>query len=133
MKILYAKIEKTSDGYDVFTETEIFSGMGNTVEAAKKDMEEQISEYVRFCKEQSRKYPEYLDGGYEIRYRFEVQSLLNYYDGILSNAAIERLTGINQKQIWSYANGKTKPRAEQKKKIEHALHALGDELKAVSL
>lgn len=32
-------------------------------------------------------------------------SLLNYYKGIIINAALERMTGNNQKQLQHYATG----------------------------
>lgn len=133
MKILSAIIEKTEDGYSVYAENELFSGMGDTSEKAKKDMVDQISFYVETMKEGGRTYPEYLDGQYEIVYKFDVQSLLQYYEGIITNSALEKLTGINQKQLWAYAHGKTKPRREQVEKIQKALHALGKELVSLSL
>lgn len=48
--------------------------------------------------------------------------------GIFTNAAIERLTGINQRQIQRYASGESNPRPEQKMKIKDGLHKLGKEL-----
>ena len=47
--------------------------------------------------------------------------------------ALERLTGINQKQLHHYLAGYRKPREPQRKKIENALHNLGRELLAVRL
>jgi hypothetical protein len=58
---------------------------------------------------------------------------LDYYKGIFTNAALERITGINQKQIQHYASGLKKPRPAQVKKIESALHNLGAELMSVEL
>jgi len=43
------------------------------------------------------------------------------------------MTGINQKQLHHYASGLKKPRQEQRKKIETALHKLGEELLAIEL
>ncbi|MCF8370560.1 MAG: hypothetical protein K9H64_02985 [Bacteroidales bacterium] len=37
-------------------------------------------------------------------------------NGILSNSALERLTGINQKQMQHYASGLRKPREAQRQK-----------------
>lgn len=76
MKTLFVTIERTSDGYDVFTENEKFSGMGDTVEAAKSDMLQQIETYKKMCNETGQSYPEYLDGDFEIEYRF-VKALPN--------------------------------------------------------
>jgi len=66
-------------------------------------------------------------------YKFDTQSFLNYYKGIFTNAALERITGINQKQLQHYATGLRTPRPLQAKKIETALHKLGAELMAVEL
>ncbi len=38
--------------------------------------------------------------------------------------ALEKLTGINQKQLWHYEMGKSKPRRERMEKIQKALHRL---------
>ena len=69
----------------------------------------------------------------EIIYKFDTQSLLNYYKGIFTNASLERITGIKQKQIQHYASGLKKPRAAQKQKIQDSLHILAGELMAVEL
>jgi len=58
---------------------------------------------------------------------------MQYYKGILSNSALERLTGINQKQLHHYASGLKKPRIEQRKKIETALHDLCRELLSINI
>lgn len=64
---------------------------------------------------------------------FDAESILNYYRGIFTNAALERITGINQRQIQHYASGTKRPRPQQLKKIETALHELGEELISVEL
>jgi hypothetical protein len=133
MKTLFATIDRNNDGYSVFEENGFFSGMGNTAEDAKQDMLASIEFYVETCKEAGKTYPSYLDGDYEIVYKFDIESLLAYYQGIFSNSALEKLTGINQKQLWAYAHGKSKPRQAQIRKIEQSLHALGHELISLSL
>jgi hypothetical protein len=70
---------------------------------------------------------------YELSYRFDPESLLQHYDGIFTNASLERLTGINQRQLQRYATGTSVPRREQAHKITTALHHLGKELLAVEL
>ena len=54
------------------------------------------------------------------------------YEGIFTKSGLEKLTGINQKQLWHYANGISRPRQAQKQKIENALHRLGSELMSLS-
>ncbi|MFW1443084.1 hypothetical protein ACEV7Z_24150, partial [Vibrio parahaemolyticus] len=63
----------------------------------------------------------------------DTQSLLAYYNGIFTKAGLERITGINQKQIQHYSTGHRKPRPAQVKKIKNALHELGEELLAIDL
>ena len=73
------------------------------------------------------------NGTYTMRYKFDAESVLNFYRGIFTNAALERITGINQKQIQHYASGLKKPRPAQLKKIESAFRKLGNELLALEL
>lgn len=55
------------------------------------------------------------------------------YAGIITPAALERLSGIHQKQLWNYMHGRSKPRKNQVQKIEKALHTLGLELMSIAL
>jgi hypothetical protein len=111
----------------------MFNGMGNTAEAAKADMRQQMVFFKESAIEDNFSYPDFLDGDFEIVYRFDTQSLLAYYSGILSLSGLEKITGIHQKQLWNYLHGKSKPRKVQVEKIEKGLQALGSELIAISL
>lgn len=104
---------------------------GDTVEDVKND----VLEAIRLLKENNAEadLPELLRGDYEIEWKYDVQSLLKYYQGIFTNAGLERISGINQKQLWNYANGISKPREKARKQIETALHNLGRELLSFSL
>lgn len=134
MKTITAIIERAPDGgYSAYCTDEMFSGMGDTPEAAKKEMEEAMTVYVKFCKEDGYKYPQWLDEPYEIVYKFDTQSLLQYYAGIITPSALGRLTGIAPSQLWRYAHGKSKPRTAQLDKIQKGLHKLAAELSSVTL
>jgi hypothetical protein len=133
MKILYATLERNEDGFTVFTENSLFSGLGSTSEEAKADMLEQMKFYKETCIHEGLKYPSYLDSDYEIQYKFDIVSLLTYYDKIISRASLEKLSGINQRQLGHYIQGVKKPRIAQQKKIETALHNLGKELLSISI
>lgn len=88
MKKLAASIEKAADGgYGVYLINEMFSGMGPTPEAAKKDMIDSMRFYVETCKADGYRYPAWMDGDYQIVYQFDTQSLLKYYRGISTKAA----------------------------------------------
>jgi len=134
MKKIEAIIERSSDGgFCVYCVDEMFSGMGDTLEAAKQNMLDSMNFFLEGSKEDGYQYPEWLDGKCEINYKFDTQSLLAYYSGIITPAALGRLTGINPKQIWSYAHGKSKPRPAQLEKIQIGLRKLATELSTITL
>ena len=78
------------------------SGGGDTVEETKKEALNAL--------ELQKELGNIANREYEIRYKYDAESLLQYYKGILNNPAIERITGINQKLIHQYSTGKKKPR-----------------------
>ena len=59
-----------------------------------------VQESVDFWLEGRRKdgddYPHVFDGDYQLVYDFDVATLLDYYRGIFSFAALQEITGINQ-------------------------------------
>lgn len=127
MKEIKIIIEKNKDGFWAHsTNTDaLVSGYGETVEACKAN----VLEGIDVLKEEGMfPYEEYT-----LTYNFDVESLLENYKGILTNAGIERLTGINQRLMYMYATGAKKPRPAQRKKIEEGLHRLGQELLAIEL
>jgi predicted RNase H-like HicB family nuclease len=131
MKTIKIIIEKTKDQYTAYAENvEGIYGGGNTVEQTKASIEKSIRLIKKHNKE---KAPKILLSDYQLVYKFDTQSLLNYYKGIFTNASLERITGIGQKQIQHYASGLKKPRPAQKKKIQDSLHELAHELMAVEL
>jgi hypothetical protein len=67
----------------------------------------------------------------EIEFVYDVASFLNYYSKVFSKAGLERITGINQKQLGHYASGIKRPRPNTVKKIETSLHNLADDLNQV--
>ncbi len=134
MKTIEATIERGNDGtFSVYCNDEMFTGMGDTAENAKKDMLRQMDIFKKTAIEEGFSYPDILNGDFEIVYKFDTESLLEYYSGILSLSGLEKITGIHQKQLWNYLHRKSKPRKAQIEKIEKGLHALGSELISISL
>jgi len=131
MKQLKIVIGRSKDNYGAYAENAPgIYGEGDNVEEAKQSVLEAITFYKEHAPINT---PPVLKGEYELVYKFDTQSFLNYYKGIFTNAALERITGINQKQLQHYATGLRSPRPLQAKKIEAALHKLGAELMAVEL
>ncbi|VDH16086.1 Uncharacterised protein [Algoriella xinjiangensis] len=130
MKNLTIIIEKAQDGYfSAYSEdVDGIYGMGESVQDVKQDILDGI-ETLKTLDE----VPTILKDDYKLIYKFDTESLLQYYKGILSNPGFEKLTGINQKLIHQYSTGLKKPREDQRKKIEAGLHKLGKELLSIEL
>ncbi|MDO9579684.1 MAG: type II toxin-antitoxin system HicB family antitoxin [Bacteroidales bacterium] len=106
---------------------------GKTLDEIKPNMIEALELHIEGMREDGDPIPKCLKGKYELYFKMDVESLLEYYSGILTQSAISRLTGINVKQLNHYATGKSKPRAQQVRKIESGLHKLGSELLQIQL
>ncbi len=125
-------IERSDDSYSAYAENVPgIYGQGNTVDEAKKSALAGIDLLKKYNQDEN--IPAILKGDYEIIFKFDAESFLNFYKKIFTNAALERMTGINQKQFQHYASGLKKPRLAQVKKIETAMHNLGKELMSVEL
>jgi len=133
MKTILVKIERNKDGFGVYANNEVFTGMGETLEKAIDNMIEGIHLYVETMKEAQLPYPSYLNGDYKFIYEYDIQSMVSYYSGIIGFSGLEKITGIHQKQLGSYSKGESSPRKEQIKRFVTGLHAFGAELNAISL
>lgn len=135
MEKLVIQIGASSDHFGGFAvNVDGISGAGNTIEECKVNILEGLKLMVKNSDKSYCKAPQWLiNGDYEIEYRYDTQSILKHYSNVFTKPALERLTGINQKQLHHYATGLKKPRLEQRKKIENALHNLGNELLTVQL
>ena len=134
MHILNAIIESLDKNYSAYIEgLDGVAATGSTIDEIKARLCETVDDYVDTCRQLDCELPDMLRGDYQIEFTMDVKSLLTMYEGIFTKAGLERLTGINQKQLWHYASGASIPRREQAMKIETALHRLGNELIAVHL
>jgi predicted RNase H-like HicB family nuclease len=134
MTTLHAVIEKADANYSAYVEELTgVGGVGDTLDEVKTSLEEALVVLKEACIDYGDPIPEELQGEYQIVFRMDTKSFLQMYCKIFTKSALERLTGINQKQLWHYANGLSKPRPAQVKKIERALHQLGEELLSLEL
>ena len=132
---LKATIESTENNYSAFIENlDGVVATGATIAEIKANLIDAVDDYIETCKEFGCELPEGLkENDFSIDFQMDVKSLLTIYNGIFTKAGLERITGINQKQLWHYANGSSVPRRAQVLKIEKALHSLGEDLISVSL
>ena len=134
MTELKAIIESLENNYSAYIEKlDGIVATGSTIAEIKANLLDAVDDYIETCKENGMEIPQELKGEYTIEFSMDVKTLLNLYDKIFSKSGLERLTGINQKQLWHYANGKSVPRRAQVLKLENALHRLGTELMAITL
>lgn len=104
-----------------------------TPEGIKENIQEAVRIHLDGMIEDGEKLPASFKGPYKLGFKFDAQSLLNYYQGIFTKAAMERITGINQRQLSHYASGLKSPRKVQRDKIRAGLRKLGEELSAIEL
>lgn len=134
MKTLTVIIERTENNYSAYLqEVDGIVATGNSIEKIKAGIIESINVLIEDCKEFGGTIPAELEGDYSLVFKMDVKSLLEFYSGIFTKAGLERITGINQKQLWHYASGVRNPKPEQSIKLETALHKLGEELLAINL
>lgn len=105
--------------------------------ATPNEVRDNIVEAIQFHIEGSLEDGDELDpvfnNEYELSFHFDAVSLLNYYKGVLTLSGLEKITGVNQKQLQHYATGLKKPRKPQLDKIEKSLHDFGKELMLLEL
>lgn len=134
MQTLTAIIESLENNYSAYIkDIDGVVATGSTIEEIKANLVEAVRLYMETCHDLGCDLPEALKGEYQIVFSMDVKSLLTLYQGIFTKAGLEKLTGINQKQLWHYANGVSTPRKAQVLKIEKAIHRLGQELLSIQL
>lgn len=127
------RIGKTENNYAAFVEgLDGFVCTADTFEELKNEVPEGIDFHLTGLREDGDQIPDAFKLAYTLAYKWDVESLLEYYKGIFTKSALERMTGINQIQLGHYAAGRSKPRKPQIEKIEKALHRLGEELCTIS-
>lgn len=104
---------------------------GDSVEAVKADTEEAIRLIKKNLPED--RWPEQIKGDYEIVWKFDVPSFLEYYSGFMSLSGMEKMTGINQKQLSNYLNHRAVPRKKQADRIVSGIHRFAHELLSITL
>ena len=130
MERVLITINRAKDGtYSAYcNEDPALFGSGATPQKAKDELVETLRLVKEDGKDKAFIYPSWLDGEYELITNWDVQTMLEYYTGIITPTALGNISGIHPKQIWAYAHGISHPRKSQICKIQDAIHNLGREL-----
>ena len=126
-----AIIEQGQDGaYDITMNNEeldfMLLGQGDTVELAKEDFlicnEDMKILYI----DEGKEYP-----NLEFVFKYDLVSFLEYYSSTLGYSSLEKITGVNQRQLSQYLQGYRNPSEKTTRKIENGIKAFAEELSQV--
>lgn len=106
---------------------------GNTLEDMITHIGEAVEFHLQGMREDGDPIPATFADGYCLEYKLTSEALLHAFSGVFTKAALSRLTGINERQLWHYESGLRKPRPAQRKRIEAGLHNLAHQLLAITL
>lgn len=132
MEKIVMVISASKDSFGAYSENcEGIFAAGDTLEEAKADTYEAIRLIKKNLPEE--RWPEQIKGQFEIEWKFDVPSFLEYYSSFISLAGMEKLTGINQKQLSNYLNHRAVPRRKQADRIVTGIHKFAHELLSITL
>ena len=101
-------------------------GQGKTVAETIADFYNSYAEMQAMCRAEGKEYP-----AVEFEFKYDVPSFLQYYAYAFTLAGLERITGVNQKQLGHYISGYRRPSEKTARKIEEKIKSFAQELEAV--
>lgn len=132
MEKLIIVIERSCDHFGAYSENcDGIYAAGDSLDAVKTD----TFEAIRILKENlpETQWPVILKGDFEVEWKIDVPSFLEYYSKYMSLAGMEKMTGVNQKQLSNYMNHRSVPRPRQTKRIRDGIHRFAEELLSITL
>ena len=132
MEKIIIVIEKSKDHFGAYAENcDGIYAAGKSIDEVKAD----TFEAIRLLKENlpEERWPEPLKVEYKIEWKLDVPSFLEYYSYYMSLSGMEKMTGINQKQLSNYLNHRSKPRKRQTERIKNGIHRFAEELLSITL
>lgn len=126
-----AVIERGNDGtYGIYIASDNVPfgaiGDGATVAEAMADFNNSIDEIREHYAAEGKEFPDL-----EFEFRYDTASFLQQYAYAFTLAGLERITGVNQRQLSHYINGVRKPSRGTVEKIQSRLQDFGNEISAV--
>lgn len=133
MKTVEVIVEHAGNNLSAYIEGAPVITVGNDVKEIEKNMKDAVELYLESCQEMNIDPVEVLQGEFTLKFKIDAATFINYYSSIFTKAALSRITGINERQLWHYAAGVHKPRKQQLEKIQKGINALTEELAAINL
>lgn len=129
MKTVDVIVEYAGKNLSAYIEGAPIMTVGNTLKEVEQNMREAIELYL----EDNTNPCKILTGDYKLNFRIDTATFINCYSNIFTKAALSRITGINERQLWHYAAGIHKPRKKQTEKIQDGIRLLAKELESISM
>lgn len=98
-------------------------GEGKTAKEAELDFLQGVEDIKQVYISKKMPFPEYT-----YKFTYDISSFLSYYAYAFSLAGLERITGVNQKQLSHYLNGVRVPSGTTAKKIEKSVKEFANEI-----
>ena len=132
VKVIIGRVNEGTYVYSVVMDADDvpfgLNGTGRTVEDAKQDMLGAYTEIKAIMVEKGESYEELC-----FEYVYDIPSFLSYYASILTLAGLERISGINQRQLSHYINGTSKPGKATVERFRKSIHSFAVELRAADI
>lgn len=129
MRTVEVIVEHAGKNLSAYIENAPVFTVGNNMGEIEANMKEAVELYL----EDNANPCEVLKGDFQLKFRVDAATFINYYSNVFTKAALSRITGINERQLWHYAAGVHKPRKAQLEKIQKGINALTQELSAIDL
>lgn len=127
MKTVKVYIEKGPDDYSAFMDDTPLSyscmGQGGTVEETISDFLAAYSEMREYYQSVGKHFEEV-----DFEFHYDIPSFLQGFAYAFTLAGLERITGVNQKQLGHYISGYRRPSNKTIRKIEDGIHRFSKEL-----
>lgn len=133
MKKLQVIIEYAGDNLSAYINDLPIVAVGKNLNDIKRDIIESIQIYKESSAELEVEISDLVKGEYELSFVIDATTFINYYSSIFTKAALSRITGINERQLWHYAAGLHKPRKRQLERIQRGVQSLTEELNSICL
>lgn len=133
MNIVEVIVEYSAENLSAYIEGIPVVTTGKDIAEVEHNMKEALELYVEACREMGIEVDARIAEEYDLKFRIDAATFINYYSSIFTKAALSRITGINERQLWHYAAGVHKPRRRQLEKIQNGVQSLTHELQSISL
>ena len=129
MKTIIVILEKSENNYSAYIPAlDGCVATGDSLDETKQRIVEAVEFHLDGMKEEGLEIPESFQNDYHFSYKIDIESLFDWFSGVLTKSGVSKLTGMNPSLLSQYASGIKKPSSKQAKKIEQAIHSFGEEL-----